>query len=92
AKTYPGPSKKVVGIEQMVEKYYEQLAIGIFTNVMLVGSQEVRTLMADALTKLLLVNQKKSGKGGVNKKDLLGLLRGIMAGVFEILKNTKKSK
>lgn len=91
-KRYPAPSKKVVSIEQMVEKYYEQLAIGLFTNIMLTENQAVRLMLAGVFNNLLEVNRRRNKQGGPKKDDLLGLLRGIMEEVFEILKNTKPAE
>lgn len=91
-KQYPSPKKKNSTVDQMVEKYYEQLAIGLFTNIIMVQSEEIRGLMARLLHNLLQANEKQKAKGGLKKDDLMGLLRGIVEDAFDLLKKNSHRK
>ncbi len=87
---YPTPGKKMLNAEKMVEKYYEQLALGLFTNIIIMHNKEVRAIMKNIFQQLLDANKRSSKKETINKDDLLKILKNIIKDVFDAMQSKNK--
>jgi hypothetical protein len=92
-KNFPSPRGKTLSPEKVVEKYYEQMAIGLFTNIAVVNNKEMRALFSDIIRHWLdenrLVNKSQSS---LSKEKLLELLKEILVRLLELLKKYKTRK
>lgn len=90
-KCYPAPSKKILSAEKMVEKYYEQLALGLFTNIIIIRIKEVRTILKKVFQQLLDAKKGTRKKETIKKDYLLKILKNIIQDVFDAMQKNSKT-
>lgn len=86
-KRYPSPKGQSLNPEKMVDKYYEQMAIGLFTNIVIVSNVELRVLFSHIIGRWLEINSSANQAGtSITKTELLNLLRDLLERLLELLK------